>query len=83
MSGVLHFVEGTTFVCGTIEYFHILNSAVSSWYFLNCYGKFHGARSKKTAPVPRLTAVLYACAPIAIRAFANFCTGIKFVRLGW
>ena len=56
---------------------------MSSWYFLNCYGKFHGARSKKTAPVPRLTAVLYACAPIAIRAFANFCTGIKFVRLGW
>ena len=56
---------------------------MSSWYFLNCYGKFHGARSKKTAPVPRLTAVLSACAPIAIKAFANFCTGIKFVRLGW
>ena len=39
--------------------------------------------AKKRPPSLRLTAVLFACAPIAIRAFANFCTGIKFVRLSW
>ena len=53
------------------------------FHFRDCYGKSHGVRSKKTAPVPRLTAVLFACAPIAIRAFASLCAGIKFVRLGW